>query len=65
LPGVYSRVPKLIQEPQLLEKLQAKLKSMKPMELWSEPVEAMPQPSESFSHSIRELLNTISGRPLD
>jgi hypothetical protein len=38
---------------------------MKPMELWSEPVEAMPQPSESFSHSIRELLNTISGRPLD
>ena len=42
LPGVYSRVPKLVQEPQLLEKLQKKLKAMKPMEFWNEPLECMP-----------------------
>ena len=38
---------------------------MKPMELWSEPVEAMPQPSESFFHTIHELLGTISAKQLD
>ena len=35
---------------------------MKPMELWSEPVEFMPQPSESFFHTIKELLVTIAGK---
>ena len=38
---------------------------MKPMELWSEPVESMPQPSESFFHTIQELLGTICSRDLD
>ena len=48
LPGVYCRVPKLIQEMHLLEKLKDKLRKMQPLELWKEPTEFMPQPSENF-----------------
>ena len=65
LPGVYSRVPKLVQERNLLEKLHSRLTSMKPLELWSEPVEFMPQPSESFVNTIDELLSSIAAKQLD
>lgn len=58
-------MPKLVQEPRLLERLQSKLKEMKPMEFWNEPLECMPQPSESFVHTITELLTSISSKDLD
>ena len=64
LPGVFSRVPKLIQEEQLLERLRDKLSEMKPMELWSEPAEFMPQPSENFFGTISELLKNIAAKDL-
>ncbi len=65
MPGVYSKVPKLVQEPKLLERLKAKLSGMEPMEFWNEPIECMPQPSESFVHTLQELLVSISSKDLD
>lgn len=35
------------------------------MALWSEPVDFMPQPSESFFATIQELLGTIAAKELD
>ena len=33
---------------------------MKPMEMWTEPVDFMPQPSESFFSTMNEVLETVS-----
>ena len=35
------------------------------MSLWSEPLEFMPQPSESFFHTIKELLCTIAAKDFE
>ena len=37
---------------------------MKPLSFWSEPLEFLPQPSESFFHTIKELLIMIAAKDL-